>query len=79
MFGLDLVTLPLAARAELIQRRYGLSTQTWPMWTVDPLKAYALSAVIGGVVMLGFYAAGRFSPNWWWAWPPPGRRRWSGC
>jgi STE24 endopeptidase len=43
----------------VIQRRYRLSTQTWPMWTVDLLKAYALSAVIGGAVMLGSYAAGR--------------------
>lgn len=72
MFGLHLLTLPIAARIEVIHRRYGLSTQTWPKWTVDLLKAYAIGAVIGGVVMLGFYTAGRFSPNWWWAWAAAG-------
>jgi STE24 endopeptidase len=72
MFGLHLLTLPIAARVEVIRRRYSLSTQTWPRWTVDLLKASAIGAVIGGVVMLGFYTAGRFSPHWWWAWAAAG-------
>jgi STE24 endopeptidase len=63
----ELVTLPLAAWRESILRRYGLSTQTWASWTVDLLKAYAVAAVIGAVVLLGFYGIARLLPQWWWA------------
>ncbi|HYN97796.1 MAG TPA: M48 family metallopeptidase [Pilimelia sp.] len=63
----DLVTLPLAAWRRTVLVRYGLSTQSWGGWAVDLLKAYALSAVLGAVVLLGFYAVTRYAPRWWWA------------
>ncbi|GAB2940275.1 hypothetical protein GCM10027280_30870 [Micromonospora polyrhachis] len=63
----DLVTLPFAAWRHAIVSRYGLSTQGWGGWTVDLLKSYAVSAIIGAVVLLGFYTVTRLAPHWWWA------------
>jgi STE24 endopeptidase len=63
----DLVTLPFAAWRHTVLHRYGLSTQGWGGWAVDLLKAYAVSAVIGAVALLGFYTVVRLAPRWWWA------------
>jgi len=32
------------------------------------LKGYGIGAVLGAVVLLGFYAIARYSPGWWWLW-----------
>jgi STE24 endopeptidase len=63
----DLVTLPFAAWRHAVVARYGLSTQGWGGWTVDLLKSYAVSAVIGAIALLGFYTVTRLAPRWWWA------------
>lgn len=63
----DLLTLPFAAWRHTVLVRYGLSTQTWSGWAVDLLKAYAVSAVIGALALLGFYTVTRLAPRWWWA------------
>jgi STE24 endopeptidase len=68
----SLVTLPLSARQQVVMRRYGLSTQGWGGWTVDVLKGYAVTAVLGGLALLGFYAVTRYVPRWWWAWGAAG-------
>ncbi len=72
VFLSSLVTLPLSARQQVVMRRYGLSTQGWGGWTVDVLKGYAVSAVLGGLALLGFYAVTRYVPRWWWAWGAAG-------
>ncbi|MGB2569703.1 M48 family metallopeptidase [Micromonospora citrea] len=63
----DLLTLPFAAWRHAVLTRYGLSTHGWSGWTVDLLKSYAVSAVIGAVALLGFYTVTRLAPRWWWA------------
>ncbi|MFJ8578615.1 M48 family metallopeptidase [Micromonospora sp. NPDC093277] len=63
----DLFTLPFAAWRHTVLTRYGLSTQGWGGWGVDLLKSYAVSAVIGALVLLGFYSVVRIAPRWWWA------------
>ncbi|SCL16330.1 STE24 endopeptidase [Micromonospora nigra] len=63
----DLLTLPFAAWRHAVLIRYGLATNGWAGWTVDLLKSYAVSAVIGSVALLGFYAVLRLAPRWWWA------------
>lgn len=63
----DLVTLPFAAWRHAVASRYGLATQGWGGWTVDLLKSYAVSAVIGAVALVGFYGVTRLAPRWWWA------------
>ena len=62
----EALTLPLAAWRETVLRRYGLSTQTWGSWTVDLLKAYAVTAVIGAIAVLTFFGVARLFPRWWW-------------
>lgn len=72
VFIASLVTLPFAAWRQDIVRRYGLSTQGWGGWTIDLLKGYAVTAVLGGLALLGFYTIVRFVPRWWWAWGAAG-------
>ncbi len=72
VFLASLVTLPFSAWRQAIMRRYGLSTQGWGGWSVDLLKGAAVSAVLGGVALLGFYAITRYAPRWWWAWGAAG-------
>jgi STE24 endopeptidase len=62
----EVLTLPLAAWRETTLRRYGLSTQNWTSWTVDLLKAYAVTAVLGAVAVLVFFGVARLFPRWWW-------------
>ncbi|MEU2614853.1 M48 family metallopeptidase [Micromonospora sp. NPDC007271] len=63
----DLLTLPFAAWRHTVLVRYGLSTQGWGGWAVDLAKSYAVTAVIGALVLLGFYSVVRLAPRWWWA------------
>ena len=60
------IALPLSVAAELVLRRYGLSTQNWPGWSLDVLRATAVSAVVtalGLVLLVGF--ARRWPSGWW--------------
>jgi STE24 endopeptidase len=63
----EVVTLPFAAWRHTVVVRYGISTQTWGGWGVDLLKSWAVGAVIGAVVLLGFATVVHFAPRWWWA------------
>ncbi|WP_432829559.1 M48 family metallopeptidase [Dactylosporangium sp. CA-092794] len=68
----EVVALPVSAWRQSILRRYGLSTQGWGGWTVDLLKGYAVGAVIGAIVLVGFFTITHFAPRWWWAWAATG-------
>jgi STE24 endopeptidase len=68
----EAVGLPFAAWRQVVMRRFGLSTQTWGGWGVDLLKAYAIGAVLGALVLGGFYTVTHFAPTWWWAWAAAG-------
>jgi STE24 endopeptidase len=63
----ELLTLPLAAWRHTIVVRYGISTQTWGGWAVDLLKSFGVGAVLGGLVLAGFFTVTHFAPRWWWA------------
>jgi STE24 endopeptidase len=62
-----LVSLPLGAWRHRVLRTYGLSTQHWGGWAADQVKSCAVGAVIGAVVLGGFYTLTHFVPSWWWA------------
>ena len=66
LFTGELVGLPFAAVRHVVLRRYRLSTQEWGGWAVDVLKAYAIGAVLGAIVLIGFYTVARLAPRWWW-------------
>ncbi|NUO58442.1 MAG: M48 family metallopeptidase [Hamadaea sp.] len=72
LFLADLVTLPLAAVGHRISVRYGLSTQGWGAWSLDLLKGYAITAILGAIVLFVFFGVTRLAPNWWWAWAAAG-------
>ena len=61
------VSLPFGAWRHTVLRRYGLSTQDWGGWAADVLKGWAVGAVIGAVVLGGFYTLTHVAPRWWWA------------
>jgi STE24 endopeptidase len=62
-----LVSLPFRAWRHTVLRKYGLSTQNWGGWAADVFKGYGVGAVIGAVLLAGFYTLTHFSPGWWWA------------
>jgi Zn-dependent protease with chaperone function len=62
-----LAMLPFDARAETVQRRYGLSTQTWGSWTVDVVKGYGVGLALTLLMLFGVVGLARWSPQWWWA------------
>ncbi len=64
----ELVTAPLAARAELVLRHYGLSTRDWSGWLADLAKAFGLGTGITLAALLAGYAVIRAAPATWWAW-----------
>ncbi|GAB3861720.1 hypothetical protein GCM10029963_66710 [Micromonospora andamanensis] len=75
----DLVTLPFSAWRHGVLTRYGLATNGWGGWAVDLLKSYAVSAVIGAVALLGFYAVVRLAPAGGGRSARPGRPPWWCC
>ena len=63
-----IVTLPLGAWAERVQRDYGLSTQSWGSWLLDRAKGIGVGTVMTSLVLLAVLALVRWAPRTWWAW-----------
>jgi len=61
-----LLGLPTAARAEVVNRRWGLSRRGWPLFWADQAKGCALGALLLAVMALGWYALIRALPGTWW-------------
>jgi STE24 endopeptidase len=59
--------LPFHGWTEIVLRRYGLSTQTWPSWTSDQLKSFGVSAVVWAVALVLLHLLVRRFPRSWWA------------
>jgi STE24 endopeptidase len=60
------VQLPVSIPAEQRARDFGLSTQDWGGWTIDVLKAAAISMVltaVGAMILMGVIR--RFPRSWW--------------
>lgn len=67
IFAGRLATLALSARGHAVAVRYGLSTQSWPAWLGDLLKASAVTGVIAAAALAAFFTLTRLLPGWWWA------------
>ena len=64
----DAIALPLAFyRSFVLERRYGLSTESAAAWVADHVKALAISVAIGLAGAELVYFSLRASPSWWWA------------
>ena len=66
------VTLPLSAWRHTILVRYGMSTQGWGGWIADVARSYAVTIVVGALILAAFYGLTRLSPQQWWAWAAGG-------
>jgi STE24 endopeptidase len=62
-----LTTVGFDAWAQAVERRYGLSTQSWPAWMLDQVKGVAVTLVLAVPVLLVAHAVARRMPTWWWA------------
>jgi STE24 endopeptidase len=63
---LRLVGLPFDVWAEMVLRHHGLSTQSWPGWSVDQLKAFLITVITWVVVLLPLQLLVRRFPGYWW-------------
>lgn len=59
-------TLPTSAWAEVVNRRWGLSRRSWPLFWADQAKGCVLGAVLIAVAGLGWFALIRALPGVWW-------------
>ena len=64
----QLVTLPIAAYAEVIRHRYGLSTRSWGLWLRDVAVSTAITAGLTALAVLGLLWLARRAPRTWGAW-----------
>jgi len=63
-----LLGLPLDLYARHLSLRYGLSVQSWPGWFADQAKTFALTWLIGGLLLvLLFWIIRRLPRTWWFA------------
>lgn len=61
----QLVTLPLLARVQAVQRSVGLSTQGWAAWGFDLAKGYLVTVVMTAIPVLIVLALARRFRRWW--------------
>jgi len=60
------LTLPLDIYSETIEKRFGISVQSWGSWSWDWAKAQLISLVIFTILIWLLYAVIRRSPRRWW-------------
>jgi STE24 endopeptidase len=61
------VQLPFSIYEDLVvERRYGLSTQSTWKWCLDQLKGTAVVAVLGTIAALIIVTLLRWAPDYWW-------------
>jgi STE24 endopeptidase len=60
-----LAALPFNVWSETIQRRYGLSTQSWISWTSDVVKSFAVAVVITSLGLVLLIGLARRFHDWW--------------
>ena len=66
--GSEIVSLPFVFhRNFLLERKYGLSSESLATWIGDHLKALALGLTMTLAAALAVYGAIAVAPAWWWA------------
>ncbi len=61
-----LLSLPLDLYTQHLSLRYGLSVQSWPSWFGDQAKTFALTWIIGGLLLMLLFRIIRKLPRSWW-------------
>jgi STE24 endopeptidase len=63
----ELGALPLAFYGGyVVERRYGLATETIRRWAADQAKSFGVGLLFGGAAAALVYFVIRQSPDWWW-------------
>jgi STE24 endopeptidase len=60
--------LPLDAYLEVVEHRYGLSTESWGLWVRDVVVSLLIDAGLTALGLLLLVALARRAPRSWWAW-----------
>jgi Zn-dependent protease with chaperone function len=60
------LTLPLNVYSEIVEKRFGLSVESWRAWSWDWVKAEMIQLVIGTLLIWLLYSMIRWSPRRWW-------------
>jgi STE24 endopeptidase len=63
-----LILLPLDAYLEVVEHRYGLSTESWGLWARDVVVSFLIDVGLTALGLLILVALARRIPGWWWAW-----------
>ncbi len=67
VFGWELLSLPLAFYSSfLLDRQYGLSSESLTTWTADHLKAFGVGFVMTVGAAVAVYGSIRVLPDVWW-------------
>ncbi|WP_042381820.1 M48 family metalloprotease [Streptacidiphilus melanogenes] len=61
-----LLELPLSLRAEIVNRRWGLSRRSWRLYAADAGKGFGIGAALFAAVAVVFYGLMRWLPGTWW-------------
>jgi STE24 endopeptidase len=61
-----LLSLPMDLYSQHLSLKYGLSVQSWASWFGDQAKAFALSWIIGGLLLMLLFWIIRKLPRRWW-------------
>ena len=66
LLATTLLSLPIDVYGQWLRRSYGLSVQSWASWAGDQTKAFGISWVVGGLLlMLLFFIIRKFPQRWW--------------
>ncbi|GAA1605970.1 M48 family metallopeptidase [Kribbella sancticallisti] len=62
----SVITMPTDIMAERVTRKYGLSTEAWPLWLRDRLVNWLLVAIALIAISVGLIALAKRWKTWWW-------------
>ncbi|HXY55172.1 MAG TPA: M48 family metallopeptidase [Nitrospirota bacterium] len=51
-----------------VESRYGFNTMPLGLWISDLVKSFAISSILGAIVIVSALSIVRSNPNWWWLW-----------
>lgn len=66
VLSMAVLTLPLDIYSETVEKRFGLSVQSWGSWSWDWIKAELIELVIFTILIWLLYVVIRRSPRRWW-------------
>jgi STE24 endopeptidase len=60
--------LPLDVWVEVVEHRYGLSTESWALWLRDVAVSFLIDAGLTALALVLLVGLARRAPRAWWAW-----------